>query len=73
MVGIHVAIPVPIGLHGFGGWKESLFGPLPMHGPDGVRFYTGTKNVTARWPEGDIAGPEFHMPTMKQLAIRGRS
>jgi hypothetical protein len=38
--------------HSFGGWKRSLFGPLHMHGPDGVRFYTRMKTVTARWPEG---------------------
>ena len=34
----------------FGGWKRSLFGPLHVHGPDGVRFYTRLKTVTSRWP-----------------------
>jgi malonate-semialdehyde dehydrogenase (acetylating)/methylmalonate-semialdehyde dehydrogenase len=64
MVGINVPIPVPMAFHSFGGWKRSLFGPLHMHGPDGVRFYTRLKTVTARWPEGS-GGAEFTMPTMK--------
>ena len=64
MVGINVPIPVPMAFHSFGGWKRSLFGPLHMHGPDGVRFYTRLKTVTARWPTGQ-RGPEFTMPTMK--------
>ena len=64
MVGINVPIPVPMAFHSFGGWKRSLFGPLHMHGPDGVRFYTRLKTMTARWPTG-VRGPEFVMPTMK--------
>ena len=64
MVGINVPIPVPMAFHSFGGWKRSLFGPLHMHGPDGVRFYTRLKTMTARWPEG-AAGAEFTMPTMR--------
>ena len=43
MVGINVPIPVPMAFHSFGGWKRSLFGPLHMHGPDGIRFYTRMK------------------------------
>lgn len=65
MVGVNVPIPVPMAFHSFGGWKRSLFGPLHMHGPDGVRFYTRMKTITARWPTGLRAGPEFSMPTMK--------
>jgi len=65
MVGINVPIPVPMAFHSFGGWKRSLFGPLHMHGPDGVRFYTRMKTVTARWPTGARGGAEFSMPTMK--------
>jgi malonate-semialdehyde dehydrogenase (acetylating)/methylmalonate-semialdehyde dehydrogenase len=65
MVGVNVPIPVPMAFHSFGGWKRSLFGPLHMHGPDGVRFYTRMKTITARWPTGLSAGPEFTMPTMK--------
>ena len=64
MVGINVPIPVPMAFHSFGGWKRSLFGPLHMHGPDGVRYYTRLKTITARWPTG-VRDPEFVMPTMK--------
>ncbi|HRD71743.1 MAG: CoA-acylating methylmalonate-semialdehyde dehydrogenase [Dechloromonas sp.] len=63
MVGINVPIPVPMAFHSFGGWKRSLFGPLHMHGPDGVRFNTRMKTITARWPTEVRA--EFVMPTMK--------
>jgi malonate-semialdehyde dehydrogenase (acetylating)/methylmalonate-semialdehyde dehydrogenase len=51
MVGINVPIPVPVAYYSFGGWKASLFGDLHMYGPDGVRFYTHAKVVTARWPD----------------------
>jgi len=65
MVGVNVPIPVPMAFHSFGGWKRSLFGPLHMHGPDGVRFYTRMKSVTARWPGTQSADSVFSMPTMK--------
>lgn len=65
MVGVNVPIPVPMAFHSFGGWKRSLFGPLHMHGPDGIRFYTRMKTVTARWPTGLRAGADFNMPTMQ--------
>lgn len=64
MVGVNVPIPVPMAFHSFGGWKRSLFGPLHMHGPDGIRFNTRMKTVTTRWPTGLRAGAEFSMPTM---------
>ena len=64
MIGVNVPIPVPMAFHCFGGWKRSLFGPLHMHGPDGVRFYTKMKTITARWPTGLRAGTDFSMPTM---------
>ena len=65
MVGINIPIPVPVAFHSFGGWKNSLFGDIHMHGPEGVRFYTRQKAVTSRWPTGIRAGAEFTMPTMK--------
>ncbi|KQP53621.1 CoA-acylating methylmalonate-semialdehyde dehydrogenase [Methylobacterium sp. Leaf108] len=65
MVGINVPIPVPMAFHSFGGWKASLFGDHHMHGPEGIRFYTRLKTVTARWPTGIRAGAEFVMPTMR--------
>ena len=65
MVGINVPIPVPVAYHSFGGWKRSLFGDHHMHGPEGVRFYTRAKYVTARWPSGIREGAEYVMPTLK--------
>ncbi len=65
MVGINVPIPVPVAYHSFGGWKRSGFGDLNQYGTDGVRFYTKTKTVTQRWPEGDIGDQAFIIPTMK--------
>jgi malonate-semialdehyde dehydrogenase (acetylating)/methylmalonate-semialdehyde dehydrogenase len=65
MVGINVPIPVPVAYHTFGGWKRSAFGDINQHGMEGVRFYTKTKTVTARWPEGAVEDSAFVIPTMK--------
>ena len=65
MVGINVAIPVPVAYHSFGGWKRSLFGDHSVYGPEGVRFYTRLKTVTARWPTGIRGGAEFNFPSLK--------
>ncbi|MDE1177968.1 MAG: CoA-acylating methylmalonate-semialdehyde dehydrogenase [Edaphobacter sp.] len=64
MVGINVPIPVPMAFHSFGGWKRSLFGDHAIYGPEGVRFYTRIKTVTARWPTGIRAGVDTTMPTL---------
>lgn len=68
MVGVNVPIPVPMAFHSFGGWKRSIFGPLNVHGSDGVRFYTRMKTVTSRWPASirlDQHTSSFVMPTME--------
>jgi malonate-semialdehyde dehydrogenase (acetylating)/methylmalonate-semialdehyde dehydrogenase len=65
MVGVNVPIPVPVSFHTFGGWKNSMFGDMNQHGPEGVRFYTRIKTVTARWREGLKPGPQFGMPLHK--------
>jgi malonate-semialdehyde dehydrogenase (acetylating)/methylmalonate-semialdehyde dehydrogenase len=64
MIGVNVPIPVPMAYHSFGGWKDSLFGESHIHGPEGVRFYTRAKVVTARWPhvEHPVAA-SYHFPT----------
>ncbi|MFE1836664.1 CoA-acylating methylmalonate-semialdehyde dehydrogenase [Streptomyces sviceus] len=51
MIGINVPVPVPMSYYSFGGWKDSLIGDNPIHGPEGIRFYTRPKVVTTRWPE----------------------
>ena len=66
MVGINVAIPVPMAYYSFGGWKQSLFGDAHVHGMEGVRFYTRLKSVTTRWPEPagrTPVGPDLHFPS----------
>ena len=64
MVGINVPIPVPMAFYSFGGWKQSLFGDLHVHGMEGISFYTRTKAVTSRWPRTDAASSGFMMPTL---------
>ena len=65
MVGINVAIPVPVAFYSFGGWKRSLFGDTYVHGPEGVRFFTHLKTTTSRWPTGIRDGADFVIPTMR--------
>ena len=65
MVGINVPIPVPVAYHTFGGWKRSGFGDIDQHGPEGVRFWTKSKKITQRWPDGGAHGESaFIIPTM---------
>lgn len=67
MVGINIPIPVPMAFHSFGGWKRSVFGPLNVHGNDGVRFYTRMKTVTSTWPASvrlEHHESAFVMPTL---------
>jgi malonate-semialdehyde dehydrogenase (acetylating)/methylmalonate-semialdehyde dehydrogenase len=59
MVGVNVAIPVPVASYSFGGWKNSLFGHSHIYGPEGFAFYTRGKVVTTRWPQ----------PTSSQLDL----
>ena len=49
MVGVNVGIPVPLGIFGFTGHKNSFFGDLHTMGTDAVRFFTELKTVTAHW------------------------
>jgi len=63
MVGVNVAIPVPMAFFSFGGWKQSLFGDLHVYGPEGIAFYTRTKAITTRWPATNAVSAGFHMPT----------
>jgi len=62
MVGVNVPIPVPMAYYSFGGWKQSLFGDLHIYGPDGIKFYTRTKNVIARWPDPRFRGVDLGFP-----------
>jgi malonate-semialdehyde dehydrogenase (acetylating)/methylmalonate-semialdehyde dehydrogenase len=71
MVGINVGIPVPLGMFGFTGCKNSFFGDLHAMGTDGVQFFTELKNVTSRTgspkrrrarPRSDYVGWHDYLP-----------
>ncbi|MFF4606804.1 CoA-acylating methylmalonate-semialdehyde dehydrogenase [Streptomyces sp. NPDC001339] len=62
MVGVNVPIPVPVGYHSFGGWKDSLFGDHHIYGNDGVHFYTRGKVITTRWPDPADGGINLGFP-----------
>lgn len=63
MVGINVPIPVPVGYHSFGGWKDSAFGDTTMYGPEGIHFYTRPKVITSRWPDPAGSAVNLGFPT----------
>jgi malonate-semialdehyde dehydrogenase (acetylating) / methylmalonate-semialdehyde dehydrogenase len=65
MIGINIPIPVPMAFYSFGGWKDSLFGDLHVHGPEGVAFYTRGKVVTTRWPVPRDSAVELGFPTSR--------
>lgn len=59
-VGINVPIPVPLPFFSFTGWKNSFYGDLHAYGKQGVRFYTETKTITARWFDDEsVSGPNM--------------
>jgi len=55
-VGVNVGIPVPLGMFGFTGHKNSFFGDLHCMGRDGVQFYTESKSVTYKFLSGGKQG-----------------
>ncbi|NNM59657.1 MAG: CoA-acylating methylmalonate-semialdehyde dehydrogenase [Legionellales bacterium] len=63
MVGINVAIPVPVAQHSFGGWKRSRFSDLGMFGQDSILFNTKLKTITTRWPGGLREQSAYVMPS----------
>lgn len=56
MLGINAGVPAPMAFFSFGGHKDSIFGDLRVHGPDGVEFYTQKKTVIERWLSGGKTG-----------------
>jgi malonate-semialdehyde dehydrogenase (acetylating)/methylmalonate-semialdehyde dehydrogenase len=64
MIGINVPISVPMAFFSFGGWKQSLFGDLHVHGIEGIKFYSRTKPITRRWTTGAPSNAAFHMPQL---------
>ncbi len=67
MVGINVGIPVPLGIFGFTGHKDSFFGDLHCMGKDGFTFFTESKCVTQTWfPEEELKSVKL-TPGMEPL------
>jgi len=62
MVGINVAVPVPVGYYSFGGWKASLFGDTHAHGTEGMHFFTKGKVITSRWLDPSHGGINLGFP-----------
>lgn len=60
-IGVNLPIPVPLPFFSFTGWRKSFFGDLHSYGKQGVRFYTETKTITARWFEEDVPGGNVNM------------
>jgi malonate-semialdehyde dehydrogenase (acetylating)/methylmalonate-semialdehyde dehydrogenase len=59
-VGINVPIPVALPFFSFTGWKNSFYGDLHAYGKQGVRFFTETKTITARWFDDEVVtGPNM--------------
>jgi len=63
MVGVNVPIPVPVAYHTFGGWKQSMFGDIQMHGSESMRFYTRSKSITQRWFSSQSFDVNFNLPS----------
>ena len=49
MVGINIPVAVPVAYHSFGGWKNSVFGDIAMHGEESLKFFTRPKTVIRRY------------------------
>ena len=62
MVGVNVAVPVPVGYYSFGGWKSSLFGDTHAHGTEGMHFFTKGKVITTRWLDPSHGGINLGFP-----------
>ncbi len=62
MVGINIPIPVPMAYYSFGGWGDSLFGDMHVHGMEGVRFYTRLKTVSTRFADPSQGGTNLGFP-----------
>ena len=72
MVGVNVGIPVPLGIFGFTGHKQSFFGDLHCMGRDGFIFFTESKNVTTTWFTGKRSRPRSDLGRHHDPLRRGR-
>lgn len=63
---VNMPMPLRVGNHSFGGWKDSAFGEHRMYGSEVVHFYTRGKVITSRRPDPaeTASGPDlsFRVP-----------
>ena len=50
--------------HSFG-WTASIVGDAPIHGPEGIRFYTRPQVVTSRRPHPSSSVIDLGFPTTR--------
>ena len=63
-VGINVALPVPLPMFSFTGWKNSFWGTHNFYGKSGLQFFTQTKTITSRWKTYDTQKHGLSMPIL---------
>lgn len=63
-VGINVALPVPLPMFSFTGWKNSFWGTHNFYGKSGLQFFTQTKTITSRWKTDDTQKHGLSMPIL---------
>jgi len=51
-IGINIGVAAPMAFFPFSGWKDSFFGDLHGQGHQAIEFFTQTKVVVERWPQG---------------------
>ncbi|MCY4374495.1 MAG: CoA-acylating methylmalonate-semialdehyde dehydrogenase [Spirochaetaceae bacterium] len=51
-IGINLGVAAPMAFFPFSGWRDSFFGTLHGQGKHAIEFFTQTKVVVERWPEG---------------------
>ena len=64
-VGINVALPVPLPMFSFTGWKSSFWGTHNFYGKSGLQFFTQTKTITSRWNAGNTQKHGLSMPILQ--------
>ena len=64
MIGINVAIPVPVAWQSFGGWKASLFGDVDVR-TRGDPLLHEAEVVTTRWPDPSSSAIDLGFPTIR--------
>ena len=51
-IGVNLGVAAPMAFFPFSGWRDSFFGTLHGQGKHAIEFFTQTKVVVERWPEG---------------------